>query len=272
MTVRNLQQRRGWAFSLGVGIIKPLLLATTTHDWRHGERIPASGGCVLAMNHISHLDPLTAAHIVYDHGRLPRYLAKAGLFENALLRRFLTAAGQIPVEREGRGAVAYAAAVEAVRRGECVVVYPEGTITRDPDMWPMTGKTGAARIGLETGAPVLPVGQWGAQQLLPPYSKRPHLVPRTKVTMSVGEPVDLEDLREKELTPEVVREAADRILAAITAQLEEIRGEHAPAERYDMRVSGDPYKDRHTSDRKKSDRKKSDRKTSDRKDEDRKSA
>ena len=89
--------------------------------------------------------------------------------------------------------------------------------------------------------------------------------------------VDLEDLREKELTPEVVREAADRILAAITAQLEEIRGEHAPAERYDMRVSGDPYKNRHTSDRKKSDRKKSDRKksdrkTSDRKDEDRKSA
>ena len=156
MTVRKLQQRRGWAFSLGVGIIKPLLLATTTHDWRHGKRIPASGGCVLAMNHISHLDPLTAAHIVYDHGRLPRYLAKSGLFQNAFLRRFLTAAGQIPVEREGKGAVAYAAAVEAVRRGECVVVYPEGTITRDPDMWPMTGKSGAARIGLETGAPVLP--------------------------------------------------------------------------------------------------------------------
>lgn len=261
MTVRKLQQRRGWAFTLGVGIVKPLLLATTVHDWRHGERIPASGGCVLAMNHVSHVDPLTAAHIVYDHGRLPRYLAKSGLFKNGVLRRFLTAAGQIPVEREGKGAVAYAAAVEAVRRGECGVVYPEGTITRDPDMWPMTGKTGAARIGLETGAPVLPVGQWGAQRLLPPYSKRPHLVPRSKVTMSVGEPVDLHDLRQQELTPAVVKEAADRILAAITAQVEEIRGEDAPAERYDMRVSGDPYKDRHTSDRKKSDRKDEDRKS-----------
>ena len=137
-----------------------------------------------------------------------------------------------------------AADVEAVRRGECVVVYPEGTITRDPHMWPMTGKTGAARIALETGCPVFPVGQWGAQQLLPPYSKRPHLVPRAKVTMSVGEPVDLDDLREQELTVAVVKEAADRILAAITAQLEEIRGAQAPAERYDMRVSGDPYKDR----------------------------
>lgn len=241
MSVRKLQERRGWAFAVAVGIVKPTLLATTTRDWRHGERIPASGGVVLALNHISHADPLTAAHIVYDHGRLPRYLAKSGLFRNPLLGRFMHALGQIPVEREGKGAVAYAAAVEAVRRGECVVVYPEGSITRDPDGWPMTGKSGAARIALETGCPVLPVGQWGAQRLLPPYSKRLHLLPRTRVTMSVGEPVDLEDLRVRGLTADVVHEAADRILAAITAQLEEVRGERAPAQRYDMRVLGDPY-------------------------------
>lgn len=241
MSVRKLQERRGWAFAVAVGIVKPTLLATTTRDWRHGDRIPASGGFVLALNHISHADPLTAAHIVYDHGRLPRYLAKSGLFRNPLLGRFMHALGQIPVEREGKGAVAYAAAVEAVRRGECVVVYPEGSITRDPDGWPMTGKSGAARIALETGCPVLPVGQWGAQRLLPPYSKRLHLLPRTRVVMSVGEPVDLEDLRARDLTPDVVHEAADRILAAITAQLEEVRGERAPAQRYDMRVLGDPY-------------------------------
>ena len=244
MTVRKLQQRRGWAFSVAVGIIKPLLLATTTHDWRHAERIPATGGCVLALNHLSHVDPLTAAHIVYDHGRLPRYLAKSGLFRNRALGYFMRAAGQIPVEREGHGAAAYAAAVEAVRAGECVVVYPEGTITRDPDLWPMTGKSGAARIALETGCPVLPVGQWGAQRLLPPYTKKPHLVPRTHVVMSVGQPIDLDDLRAQPLTADVVRQAADRILDAITAQLEEIRGEQAPPQRYDMRVSGDPYKDR----------------------------
>jgi len=106
VSVRKLQERRGWAFSVAVGIIKPTLLATTTRDWRHGERIPASGGFVLALNHISHADPLTAAHIVYDHGRLPRYLAKSGLFSNALLGRFMHARGQIPVEREGKGAVA----------------------------------------------------------------------------------------------------------------------------------------------------------------------
>ena len=82
----------------------------------------------------------------------------------------------------------------AVQAGKCVVVYPEGTITRDPDLWPMVGKSGAARIALATGAPVVPIGQWGAQQLLAPYAKRPDLFPRKLITMKVGDPVDLSDL------------------------------------------------------------------------------
>ena len=132
----------------------------------------------MVFNHISHVDPLTAAHFVYDHGRIPRYLAKSGLFKNKALGAFLRGAGQIPVERLSKNADgAYDAAVAAVRAGECVVVYPEGTITRDPDLWPMTGKSGAARIALATGCPVIPVGQWGAQELLPPYTKTPHPVP-----------------------------------------------------------------------------------------------
>ena len=99
--------------------------------------------------------------------------------------------------------------VAAVRHGECVVVYPEGTLTRDPAQWPMTGKTGAARIALETGCPVIPVGQWGPQQLLPPYSMRPHLLPRKHVTMRAGDPVDLSDLVALPRTPEVVQQATD---------------------------------------------------------------
>ena len=105
------------------------------------------------------------------------------------------AAGQIPVERLSRSAVgAFDAAVAAVRDGECVVVYPEGTLTRDPDLWPMTGKSGAARIALETGCPVIPVGQWGAQEMLPPYAKKPDLFPRKRIAMKAGDPVDLTDL------------------------------------------------------------------------------
>ena len=239
MTVRRLQQKRGWAWSIAVPIIKPLLLATTRQDWVGGEKLPASGGFVLALNHISHVDPLTAAHIVYDHGRLPRYLAKSGLFKNKALGFFLRAAGQIPVERMSRNAAgAYDAAVAAVAAGECVVVYPEGTITRDPAGWPMTGRSGAARIALATGCPVIPVGQWGAQEILAPYSKKPDLVPRKRIRMIVGDPVDLSDLAALPATSDVIQQATDRIMAAITVLVEEIRCERAPAVRFDARRQG----------------------------------
>jgi 1-acyl-sn-glycerol-3-phosphate acyltransferase len=239
--VRKLHERRGWAFGLGVAIIKPALLATTRHEWIDGEKIPEQGGFILVLNHVSHIDPLTAAHIVYDHGRLPRYLAKSGLFKNKALARFLTSAGQIPVERLSRNAIgAYDAAVRAVQGGECVVVYPEGTITRDPRQWPMTGKSGAARIALATGCPVIPVGQWGAQDLLAPYAKKPDLFPRKLITMKVGDPVDLSDLLALPPSHDVTQQATARIMAAITALVEDIRGETAPAERFDMRKAGVP--------------------------------
>jgi 1-acyl-sn-glycerol-3-phosphate acyltransferase len=217
-----------------VPIVKPLLLATTRRRWIDGEKIPAHGGFVLVLNHISEVDPLTAAHIVWDHGRIPRYLAKDGLFRNRFLGFFLRAAGQIPVYRASRNAIgAYDAAVQAVKDGKCVVVYPEGTLTRDPDLWPMVGKTGAARIALATGAPVIPVGQWGAQRLLAPYAKKPHLFPRSLITMKVGDPVDLSGL-----APNDVNAATDRIMAAITALVADVRGEPAPPQRFDPRAAG----------------------------------
>jgi 1-acyl-sn-glycerol-3-phosphate acyltransferase len=240
VVVRKQTQKRGWAWWIAVPLVRPALVATTTHRWIGGENIPATGGFILVLNHISHVDPMTAAHIVYDHGRLPRYLAKSGLFKNKLLGFFLTAAGQIPVERSTRNAAgAFDAAVAAVREGECVVVYPEGTLTRDPDGWPMTGKSGAARIALETGCPVIPVGQWGAQAILAPYSKRPSLFPRKLITMKVGTPVDLADLVPQPRTAAVIQEATDRIMAAITHLVEDVRGETAPTERFDMKKQGD---------------------------------
>ena len=239
MTVRKLQQKRGWAFNLAVPIVKPTLLAATTRTWIDGEKIPATGGCIVVLNHISHVDPLLAAHFVYDHGRLPRYLAKSGLFKNAQLARFLRAAGQIPVERLSRNAAgAFDAAVQAVRDGECVVIYPEGTLTRDPGLWPMVGKSGAARIALATGCPVIPIGQWGAHELLPPYTVTPRLVPRKHIVMKAGDPVELDDLITKPHTAAVITEATARIMAAIVDIVAELRGEEPPAERFDPRRAG----------------------------------
>jgi 1-acyl-sn-glycerol-3-phosphate acyltransferase len=236
---RQLRQKRGWAFALVVAVVKPLLLLFTRRRWFGGEKLPTDGGCVLVGNHISHLDPLTFAHFVYDNGRLPRYLAKQAVFDVPFLGTVVRRAGQIPVYRLSADAsLAFRAAVEAVEQGECVVVYPEGTITRDPGLWPMTGKTGAARIALGTGAPVVPVAQWGVHHILPPYGKRPHLFPRKTVSMKAGDPVELADLRDRPLTPEVLREATERIMDALTLLLADLRDEQPPANRFDPRVAG----------------------------------
>ncbi len=239
MRVRTLDQPRGWAYTVAASIVKPTMLATTRRRWIGGENIPATGGCVVVLNHLSHVDPLTAAHLLYDHGRLPRYLAKSGLFRNRALGLLLRSAGQIPVERRTRDAAsAYEAAVAAVRAGECVVVYPEGTITRDPDLWPMVGKTGAARIALTTGCPVIPVGQWGPQHLLAPYARKPDLFPRTLISMKVGPPVPLQDLSGGAASATQIERATELIMDAITVLVADLRGEPAPRERFDPRRAG----------------------------------
>lgn len=240
MAVRKLSERRGWAYTVAATILRPTLLAATSRTWSGGEHVPATGGCVVALNHVTKVDPLFAAHFLYDHGRLSRYLAKSGLFRVSGLGGFLGALEQIPVEREGSGTSAYRAAVDAVRDGKCVVVYPEGTITRDPGLWPMTGKTGAARIALATGCPVIPVAQWGTQDVLAPYAKVPHLLPRKSVQVTAGPPVDLADLVTdgRPVTTAAALTATDRIMDAITGLLAEIRQETPPATRFDPRSRG----------------------------------
>jgi 1-acyl-sn-glycerol-3-phosphate acyltransferase len=234
-----LQQKRGWAWTVVVCIVKPTLLATTKRRWIDGDKIPATGGCVVAVNHIAHLDPMTLGFFLYENGRLVRYLTKESLFRTPVLKHIVKDAKQIPVRRMSEGAAsAFDAAVVAVKEGECIGVYPEGTITKDPDQWPMRGKTGAARIALATGCPVIPVGQWGVQDLLPAYSLRPHPFPRKTTSYKAGDPVDLDDLRGKPVTNEVLHEATDRIMAAITSLVEDLRGEKAPAVRFDPRQSG----------------------------------
>jgi 1-acyl-sn-glycerol-3-phosphate acyltransferase len=225
--------------ALCVSVLRPVMMALTKRDWRGGEHIPEDGGCVLAVNHVSEFDPVPYGHFVYDNGRLPRFLGKAEVFAVPVVGRILRSAGQIPVYRKSTDASkAFSAAVAAVEQGEAVVVYPEGTISRDPGLWPMVGKTGAARIALTTGRPVIPCAQWGPQEILAPYARRPHLLPRKVMRISAGPPVDLRDVAQAGLTNESLRDATARIMAAITALLEEIRGEEAPAERFDPRVAG----------------------------------
>ena len=117
-------------------------------------------------------------------------------------------------------------------------MYPEGTITKDPDGWPMRGKTGAARIALQTGCPVIPIGQWGAQDILPAYSVKFHALPRRTAHYKVGDPVDLTDLMGRPITNEVLREATERIMAAIIELVADLRHETPPTVRFDPRSAG----------------------------------
>lgn len=233
------RQRLGFWYRLLAHLLRPILMRTTRREWAGAEHLPGVGvGVVVAPNHISYADPLTLAHFLWDNGRAPRYLAKESLFRIPILGRIIAACGQIPVYRASRDAArAYRDAVAAVRAGECVGIYPEGTITKDPALWPMKGKTGAARVALETRCPVIPIAQWGPQEILPPYSNRLRLLPPKTMRVLAGPPVDLRDLQGKPVTPEILRTASDRIVDAITSALAEVRGELPPATRFDPALS-----------------------------------
>jgi 1-acyl-sn-glycerol-3-phosphate acyltransferase len=234
----GVDHKRPW-FRTAEVILIPLLRVVLKHRWRGAEQIPAVGGVIVVANHISKIDPISFGYFVRSAGRVPRFLAKSELFEHRWLGRVFTGTDMIPVRRGSDDAnSSVSAAIAAVEAGACLIVYPEATITRDPAMWPMVGKTGAARIALATGAPVIPVAQWGAQRLLPPYAKRPVLWPRVTVFARAGAPVELSDLRGAAPSAEVLDVATARIMAAITAELETIRAERAPATRFDPRAAG----------------------------------
>ena len=230
------RRRIGFWYRFAAVLCKPPLVVLLKRDWRGMEHIPAEGGFITAVNHNSHVDPFAYAHYQYNTGRVPRFLAKSGLFKKGFVGAAMRGTGQIPVYRESTDALsAFRAAIDAVERGECVAFYPEGTLTRDPDGWPMTAKTGAARVALQTKCPVIPVAQWGCNELLPPYAKKPHLFPRKTHQVLAGPPVDLSRFYDKEMTADLLKEATEVIMAAVTRQLEQIRGEKAPETPYDPR-------------------------------------
>jgi 1-acyl-sn-glycerol-3-phosphate acyltransferase len=216
------------------------LTVFTRRDWQGSQWLrqeyPPSDGLVVATNHLSWFDPLPMAHLLWDNGRPPRFLGKEAVFKVPLVGQLLLNCGQIPVYRDTDGAAdSVRAAVAAVEAGETVVVYPEGTITRDPELWPMSAKTGAARIALLGNVPVVPVAQWGPQRVMRPYVKEFNVLPPKTMHMRVGPPVDLDDLRGREITAALLAQATDRIMDAVTEQLEHIRGESSPPERLDFR-------------------------------------
>jgi 1-acyl-sn-glycerol-3-phosphate acyltransferase len=211
-------------------LVRPMLWVLTKPDWRGQENIPASGPAILVFNHISYADPFVAAHFVFDRPRELRFLGKASLFKIPVGGYILRQIHQIPVYRHSTDAVkALESAIEAIKGGEAVVIYPEGTCTKDPDLWPMQGKTGVARLALLTGAPVIPIAQWGAHAIHHPITREIRLRPRTKVIVSAGAPVDLSAFAGRPTnSPEVLRDVTDVIMRRLRDDVAKLRGEPAP--------------------------------------------
>ena len=181
------------------------------------------------------LDDIAAQAGVLDIGVVPRYLAKEGLFTHKFTGPIVRGADQIPVLRYTDEAKNVLGPTEdAVRAGKPVIIYPEGTITRDPDAWPMSGRTGAVRVALATGAPLIPVCQSGAQDVLWPYTRRFRVFPPKRYHVTVGPPLDLSMYAGKPITEEILHEATNRLMDILTDMMSEIRGTRPTTARIDV--------------------------------------
>jgi 1-acyl-sn-glycerol-3-phosphate acyltransferase len=214
-------------------ILRPTIRAPMKHDWQGQEHIPKSGGVIVAANHLSYADVLAVSLFCDQAGRYPTFLAKSSLFNIKVLGPILVKLGQLPVYRgQADAALVLRDAERGVENGSCVLFYPESTVTRDPEYWPMVAKTGVARLALATGAPVVPVAHWGAQNVLPYGSFKPRVFPRRTVKILAGPPVDLSEFEGLPIDSKVMRAATDKIMADVSGLLGKLRGEDPPEKPY----------------------------------------
>lgn len=193
------------------------------------DHIPRSGPALIVANHISYLDPVYTAVFVHRARRVPRFLAKHSLWKIPVFGRIMQGSGQIPVYRESMEAQhSLSAASEALAEGKAVIIYPEGTITRDPAGWPMHSRTGVARLALSADVPVVPMVHWGTLDVYDHYNKKLRPLPRKEIVVRCGDPVDVSAYRGRPVDAALLREMTDHMMGAVRDLLAEVRGEPAP--------------------------------------------
>ncbi|MDR2113783.1 MAG: 1-acyl-sn-glycerol-3-phosphate acyltransferase [Bifidobacteriaceae bacterium] len=218
-----------------IALLGPIATLMTRKTWRGRENLPATGGFVVAANHISNLDFLAVMKLLIWWARPPQVLAKESLFHKPILGAAMRGMGMIPVRRgTAQAAGALDGALKAIQQGGLVLVYPEGTVTRDPNLWPMRGRPGAVKMALEAGCPLIPVAQWGAQKILPYRTKKFRPFPPTRVFLQVGPAIDLNDLAKWADKDAAAREGTERLMRSITQMLGELRGLTPPAEPFNQ--------------------------------------
>jgi 1-acyl-sn-glycerol-3-phosphate acyltransferase len=227
---------------LSVTVLRPLLHLLINNKHAGRSNIPKKGGVILAPNHLSYVDWGTDALFCYEAGRYPVFMIKGSMFRVKGIGPFLYKAGQLPVNRGAAdAALVLKVAEEALAQGAAVIVYPEATATRDPDLWPMVSKTGVARLALTSGAPVIPIAHWGTHEILPYGSKKVFsglfLPPRKTVRTVAGPAVDLSAWQGKHTSARALREATAAIMGEVAVLVGQLRGEEPPAVPYDPAAS-----------------------------------
>lgn len=228
-----------WLVALIVAPLVRLFMRVKTHGQ---ENVPKTGPYILVANHMSMVDPLAVAYSVYIHlGRAPHYMAKESLFRVPIFGWLITKVGQIPVYRSGRSnEETLKAAKNFLDAGHTMQIFPEGTLTRDPNMWPMRGRSGAIRLAIEAGVPVIPVGHWGCEKIMGTYSSILKPNPFHTVNVVIGKEIDLSRYRNVQLTPELLKEASTLVMQEITKLVADLRKEAPPKELWDPAVVGQP--------------------------------
>ena len=207
----NFSYRLGWLFFR--------TLYTVYFRWRvyHADRVPVTGGVILASNHASFIDPPLVG------AALPRpinYMARESLFRFPVVGAVLRSWNAVPVNREGGGAAGLKAILDRLLAGGGIILFPEGTRTRDGRLQP--ARSGIGLTVLKSTAPVVPVRVFGSFEAYGRHLKlpRPH-----RVIVKFGEPLDFAGLRAEAKTcgkarlKEIYQQVADEIMAAI-ARLE----------------------------------------------------
>ncbi len=212
-------------YSFIINTIRPAIW--TWFRWRFEgfEHIPKHGPALVAANHISYFDPLAQAYFLIKGGRRPRFLAKIELFNNRYTGPFLRGAHQIPVRRGSGDRAPVEFGLKALRAGEVVLVYPESTVTSNPDFSPMRGKTGVARLALASGVPVIPVAVWGSAPVWQRDGKR-NLKFGRPIWVKAGPPLDLSQYEDRAEDPEVLRQVTDEVMAQLSLLVDDLRARY----------------------------------------------
>lgn len=231
---------RHFVLALVASVLIPIVRLLFVVKPKGIEKLPKHGSYILVANHVTNVDALAVAYLVYVKlKRAPHFLAKESLFRVPVIGPILRAAGQIPVYRSGhRNDTPLKAAHAYLEAGHTIAIFPEGTLTRSPELWPMRGKSGAIRLALETGVPVYPVGQWGSEKILPQYGSKFRPGFWKPVNILIGDEIDLSNYRKRQLNPDELNQATKVVMQTITELVEELRGEKAPLELWDPAKAG----------------------------------